>query len=93
MSKIRDFINRTFHDEVIGVLPPQEVYYTYRDVGTRLESYVVKVTYKYAGAKEAFFDIDNDHFQIISKEQAKIWANAFYKRMLQRIDARNNKTR
>lgn len=97
MSKIKtgikDFMNKTFHDEVVAVAPPREFYYTYRDIGIRLESFVVTVTYKYRGRVNYFFCIDNDHLKLVSVEKAFCAARDYYLSKLQKIKSNNENTK
>ena len=90
MQIIRDFINKTFRDEMTGVEQPREWWIKYKDVGERLEGYIVTVHYKYRGQKDRCFDIDNDHFQIVSKIEANNNAWDFYFRTLDEIEKRNS---
>ena len=82
---LKDFITRTFHDEILSADAPCEYKITYNDIGTRLEAYVVDVTYKYAGKRQYFFAIDNDHLQLISPARALKNANDFYARCLKKV--------
>ena len=92
-EKINNFIKRTFHDEIVAVEPPREWWMEYRDVGRRLEAYVVSVVYKYRGAQTAYFSVDNDHFLLVTPQKALKNANDFYLRTLQQIKNRNENTK
>ena len=83
---IKYFFIRTFHDEIIAVYPPEEYIVTYRDVGTRLEGYTVRVEYKYRGIDNRLFPIDNDHFQIVSPQRALKYAQDFYMKARDKIE-------
>ena len=84
---ISNFVNRMFNDEVIDVQPPREWWVEYKDVGKRLEGYIVSVTYKYRGWCDTYSIIDNDHFQLISPKQALKNATRFYNKTRQKISA------
>ncbi len=92
-ERFNNFIERTFHDEIVAVEPPRECWMEYRDVGRRLEAYIVPITYKYRGVRNAYFDIDNDHFLLVTPEKALKNANSFYLKILQQIKKRNENTK
>ena len=70
VQSIEDFMKRNFNDEIIDVQPIAEMRIKYRDIGERLEGYVVPVTYKNRGQSKEYFTIDNDHWKIVSAEKA-----------------------
>lgn len=84
-EKINNFIEHTFHDEIIAVEPPREFWMEYKDVGRRLEGYITTVTYKYRGKQDVVSTIDNEHFQLISPERALKNANDFYLRATRKM--------
>ena len=92
-QKFKLFITKTFHDEIIAVAEPREWWIEYRDIGKRLEGYIVTVTYKYRGKRNLYSVIDNDHFHLISPERALKDAKAFYSKTLQKIKTRNENTK
>ncbi|MBQ7409175.1 MAG: hypothetical protein IJV03_01280 [Alphaproteobacteria bacterium] len=77
-AKIEYFINRLFRDEITHIEKPKKWVAKYKDIGKRLEGYIVNVTYKYAGKQKKFFHIDYDHLQLISKADAFKAAQNFY---------------
>lgn len=83
---IKYFLIRTFRDEIIEVYPPEDYIVTYRDVGTRLEGYMVRVVYKYHGVENRLFPIDNDHFQFISSQRTLKYAQDFYTNARKKIE-------
>ena len=85
---IKYFLIRTFRDEIIEVYPPEDYIVTYRDVGTRLEGYMVRVVYKYHGVENRLFPIDNDHFQFISSQRTLKYAQDFYMKARKQIEQR-----
>ena len=92
-QKIIDIINIVFHDELIDINPPIERWMEYRDIGRRLEAYVVRATYKYRGNIDYTFSIDNDHFMLVTPQRALQNANNFYLQALQQIKNRNENTK
>ena len=90
-DKITYFINRTFRDEIIAVEPPREMWVEYKDVGRRLEGYVVPVTYKYRGKQTIYSCIDNDHLCLVSPQRALKFATDFYNNARQKILERQSK--
>ena len=90
---IKNFMKRTFHDEIIAVEEPREFVVKYKDIGDRLEGYIIPVTYKYRGKQNMYSMIDNDHWHLISKECALKRANKFYQQTLKKIQSRNENTK
>ena len=90
---IRNFIKRTFHDEIIAIEEPREWWVEYKDVGRRLEGYIIPVTYKYRGNQNTYSIIDNDHLHIITKERALREAQKFYAKVQKKIASRNENTK
>ena len=87
-QKINNFIERAFNDKIIAVQPIEELWITYRDIGTRLEAYYVSVTYKYRGNRKVYFSIDNDHWQIVTAANALKNAQDYYQKIRNRINTR-----
>ena len=87
---IRDYLKKTFHDEIIDIEEPREWWVEYKDVGRRLEGYVIPAIYKYRGKQNIYSTIDNDHFFIITKEHAFKSAWKFFNETKKKIAARNN---
>ena len=104
MLKIQDvkhFINIVFNDKIIDVKPPREDWFEY-DGKRSLESYIVTVTYKYAGQKNKVFcvdydeDIDENFYNYSEDDQRKLraWsqqdtlkcAKDYYSRIRAQID-------
>ena len=85
---LRNFIDRTFHDEIIAIEEPREWWVEYMDKGRRLEGYIIPVTYKYRGKQDAYSVIDNDHFGLITQERALKKAQRFYSRTIQKLNAK-----
>ena len=90
---IRNFIKREFHDEIVAIEEPREWWVEYRDVGKRLEGYVIPVTYKYRGKQNLYSIIDNDHWHLISQERALKKAQKFYAQVQKKIQAHNENTK
>lgn len=84
-EKIERLLNIAFRDEVVAISGPHEWWWEYRDVGKRLEGYLVVVKYKYAGEKKYHFTIDNDHLQLVSANDALKNAKDFYSRVCAKI--------
>ena len=104
MLKIQDvkhFINTVFNDKIVDIKPPREDWFEY-DGKLSLESYIVTVTYKYAGPKDKVFyidydeDIDENFYNYSEAEQRKLraWsqrqtlkcAQDYYSRVRDQID-------
>ena len=92
-QKIKNFYERTFRDEIVTVEPPREWWIEYRDIGRRLEGYIVPVVYKYRGKRNLCATIDNDHLNFISKEKALQNAMTFYNNAIKKIKARNENSK
>ena len=90
---IRNFLKRTFHDEIIAIEEPREFVVKYKDIGERLEGYIIPVTYKYRGKQNMYSMIDNDHWHLISKERALRDAQTFYQQTLKKIQLNNDKAK
>lgn len=90
-AKIEYFINRLFRDEIIRIRKPKKWIIKYKDIGTRLEGYIVDVTYKYAGKQQHIFHIDNDHLKLISQSEALNTAQNFYLKVREEIKQRQLK--
>lgn len=88
--KIQNLLNRLFRDEAVAVSEPREWIIQYKDVGTRLEGYIVDVTYKYAGKQSKYFNIDNDHFLLVSKSDAFNAASRFCSMIREKIKQNEN---
>ena len=93
IQKIKDFYEKTFHDEIVAIEEPREWWLEYRDIGRRLEGYIVPVTYKYRGKRNMCAWIDNDHMNLISKEKALQNATTFYNNVINKIKMRNENTK
>ena len=85
-TKIKQKWDMLFHDKIIDIEEPREWHIEYRDIGKRLEGYIVPVTYKYRGKCNKYFIIDYDHFQLISKQRAQNNANLYYQRVREELD-------
>ena len=92
-QKIKYFIDRTFHDEIIAIKPPVEWLQAYRDIGVRVEGYAVFVTYKYKGNDKILFPIDNEHLQLVSAKRAAKRAQEFYGKIVRKLENNNGKTK
>jgi len=93
MSKINLFFKKMFCDEILFVNPPREWWITYKDVGRVHEGYIVSAVYKYRGATDIYFDIDNGHLQLISPERAFKNAHKFYMQACKKIQSRYENTK
>ena len=93
MSVVTDFLNKTFHDEIVDVKPPREWWEDYHDVGPRQEGYIVRVVYKYKGMKDIKFSIDNEHLKLVSAIRAARRARRFYADACKKIKQRNENTK
>lgn len=83
--RLRDFIDKTFRDEIVDIEPPKEWWFEYRDVGKRLEGYIIPVTYKYRGRCYMYSSIDNDHFGLVTPQRALKEAERFYNKTQQKL--------
>ena len=92
-QKIKYFIDRTFHDEIIAAKPPVEWLQVYRDVGVRVEGYVVPVVRKYSGKENILFPIDYGMFGLVSAKSAAKNAADFYEKIVQKLRNNNGKTK
>ena len=77
-AKLEYAMNRLFRDEITHIESPKKWVAKYKDIGKRLEGYIVNVTYKYAGKQKKFFDIDYGWLRLVSKEEAAKAAQNFY---------------
>ena len=90
-AKIEYFINILFRDEAIRISKPKKWIVKYKDVGRRLEGYIVDVTYRYAGKQQKIFNIDNDHLELVSQSEAFNAAQNFYLKVREEIKQRQSK--
>ena len=86
IEKVKDLYKKTFDNEIQKIEVPREYWCDYRDIGRRLEGYKVLVKYRYKGWVDLFFIIDNDHFNLVSKEKALKNAMNFYEKTLFQIN-------
>ena len=89
MLIIKEFINNIFNNPPISVEQPRPQTKHYSDVGTRIEAYIVKVTYKNGRNRRFSFAVDHDHFLLSSQERSLKRANKFYQRQCAKIKAMN----
>ena len=93
MAIIRDFIDNSFYNPIVNVEAPREYNVHYSDVGTRLEAYIVRVTYKNGRRREFCFAIDNDHWHIVPEVTAYNRALRFYSRKFTKMLLSNENTK
>lgn len=92
-QKIKYFIDRTFHDEIIAAKPPVEWYEIYRDIGPRVEGYVVPVVRKYSGKTNILFPIDYGMFGLVPAKSAAKNAADFYVKIMRKLENNNGKAK
>ncbi|MBR5153200.1 MAG: hypothetical protein IKW57_00160 [Alphaproteobacteria bacterium] len=69
----------------VAVYKPVAVYQTYRDKGTVLLGYEVRVEYKYHNPRQVFFTHDEEKLCLISRKKALKNAIGFYEQMSKKI--------
>ena len=93
MAIIRDFIDNIFNNPPVSVEAPRPQTKHYNDAGTRLEAYIVKVTYKNGNSRRFSFAVDHDHFCLSSKSHSLERATRFYNRQCAKIKQHNENTK
>ena len=93
MATFREFIDNIFNNPPVSVTEPRPQKKHYSDVGTRLEAYIVKVTYKNGRSRRFSFAVDHDHFCLSSKSHSLERATRFYNRQCAKIKQRNENTK
>jgi len=93
MAIIRDFIDNIFNNPPVSVTEPRPQKKHYSDVGTRLEAYIVKVTYKNGNSRRFSFAVDYDHLCLSSQPRSLKRATRFYNRQCAKIKQHNEKTK
>lgn len=89
--RLKNLIAKTFCDEIIDIKKPQEWWVEYRDIGKRMEGYIINVTYKYKGNRNLYSFIDADHFRLVTAKKAKKAAWDFYDEVCKKINAQKTR--
>jgi hypothetical protein len=93
MATFREFIDNIFNNPPVCVVEPYPQRMHYSDVGTRIEAFIVKVTYKNGNSRRFSFAVDHDHFCLSSKSRSLERATRFYEHQCAKIKQRNENTK